>query len=28
LELAKQAPLEIPSSASVKVQEKNGYEQI
>ena len=27
-ELAKQAPIEIPSSATVKVQAKNGYDQI
>ena len=27
-ELSKQAPIEIPSSASVKVQAKNGYDQI
>ena len=27
-ELSKQAPIEIPSSATVKIQIKNGYEQI
>ena len=27
-ELSKQAPIEIPSSATVKVQAKNGYDQI
>ncbi|MEE1100499.1 MAG: hypothetical protein U0K86_03345 [Agathobacter sp.] len=27
-ELSQQAPIEIPSSATVKVQAKNGYDQI